>query len=101
MKILRLEEDNNIEENIIKDIKIFLEWKKLKEEKNDATIKCIRNIFRLKRENKAIKCRILTDTRNLFELEEEDYYRPARVNNISSSSYTEYKSKGNTRTLSV
>ena len=35
-------------------------------------IKDVRNTFRLKKENKAIKDRINRDIRNLFEHEEED-----------------------------
>ena len=35
-------------------------------------IKDVRNIFRLKKENKAIQDRINRDIRNLFEHEEED-----------------------------
>ena len=35
-------------------------------------IKDVRNIFRLKKENKAIKDRINRDIRNLLEHEEED-----------------------------
>ena len=31
------------------------------------------------KENKAIKDRIIRDTRNLFEHEEENYYKPVRV----------------------
>ena len=58
---------------------------KLKKETNDATIKGVINSFRLKKENKAIKDRIIIDIRNLFEHgniknifehEEENYYKP-------------------------
>ena len=35
-------------------------------------MKGIRNLFRLKKENKAIKYRILRDVRNYFQDEEED-----------------------------
>ena len=46
-------------------------------------IKDIRNLFRLKKETKAIKDRILRDIKNLFEHEEdENYYKPVRVNNF-------------------
>ena len=37
--------------------------------------KGIQNLFRLKKENKVIKDRIFRDTRDLFEHEEEDYYK--------------------------
>ena len=56
--------------------------KKLKKEINDATIKCIRNIFRPKNENKTIKGRIIRDIRNLFEHKEGNYYKPVKVNNF-------------------
>ena len=55
--------------------------KKPKKETNDAAIKGIRNLFRLKKENKAIKYRILRDIRDLFEHEEVDY-KSVRVNNF-------------------
>ena len=48
---------------------------KLKEEVDDAAIKKIRNLFRLKKENEAIKDRVIRNNRNLFENEEEDYYK--------------------------
>ena len=51
-------------------------------------------------ENKAIKDRILSDIRNLFEYEEENYYKPATVNNFWSNNYT-YESKDDRKTLSV
>ena len=41
----------------------------------DNTIKYIRYLFRLKKENEAIKARVIRDTRNLFEHEEESYYK--------------------------
>ena len=41
--------------------------KKPKKETNDTTIKNIRNLFRLRKENKVIKDRIVTDIRNIFE----------------------------------
>ena len=48
---------------------------RLKKEIDDAAIKDIRNLFRLKKENEAIKCRVIRDIRNLFEHDEkEDYY---------------------------
>ena len=48
---------------------------RLKKEIDDAAIKDIRNLFRLKKENEAIKCKVIRDIRNLFEHDEkEDYY---------------------------
>ena len=93
----------------------------LKKETTDTTIKDIRNLFRLERENKAIKTeirnlfehgdirnifrfkkiykvikdRILRDIRNFFEhKEEENYYKPVIISNFWSNSYIEYESKG-------
>ena len=43
----------------------------MKREIHDTTVKDIRNIFRLKKENKAIKNRIIRDSRNLFNKEEK------------------------------
>ena len=60
IKSSRLEKDKKIEDNVIKDI---------------------RNLFKLKKENKAIKCKVIRDIRNLFEHEEEDYYKSVRKNN--------------------
>ena len=48
---------------------------------DDTTVKDITNRFRLKKENEAIKNRIIRDIRNLFEHEEEDYYKSVRKNN--------------------
>ena len=54
----------------------------------------MQEIFRLEKESKAIKDRIIRDIKNLFEYEEENYYKPVRVGNFWSNSYIEYKSKG-------
>ena len=42
------EKDKNIEENIIKDVRHLFGLNKIKKETNDAAIKGIRNLFRLK-----------------------------------------------------
>ena len=50
------------------------------------------------------KKKILRDIRKLFQHEEkeENYYKPARVNNSRSNNYIEYESKGDrNKTLSV
>ena len=61
-------------------------------------IKNIRNLFRLEKETKGIKDKILRDIKYLFE----EYYQPVRVNNFWSNNYIEYKSNGNRNTtLSV
>ena len=92
-----------------------------KKEIIDTTIKDIRNLFRLKKENKGIKDRrgirnvfrleknkaiqdrILRDLRNLFENEEEEnYYKLVRVSNVWSNNYIEYESNGDkNKALSV
>ena len=59
VKSSSLEKDKKIEDNIIKDI---------------------RNLFKLKKENKAIKYKVIRDIKNLFE-HEEDYYKSIRKNN--------------------
>ena len=56
---------------------------RLKKELNYTTIKDMRSLFRLEKETKAIKNRILRDIKNLFEHEEEEnYYKPVRVSNF-------------------
>ena len=81
------------EENIIKDIrKLF----RLKKRLNYIAIKDIRNLFRLGKEVKAIKDRILRDNKNRFQHEEENYYKPVRINNFWSNNYIEYESNSDT-----
>ena len=95
MKSSRLEEDKNIEENVIKDVRNLFRLKKIKKETNDAAIKGIRNFFKLKKDNKVIKGKILRDIRNLFEHEEEENcYKAVRISNFLSNNYIEYESKG-------
>ena len=88
------------EENIIKDIRIIF---RLKEELNYTAIKNIKNLFRLEKETKAIKDRILRDIKNLFEhKEEENDYKPVRLNNFWSKNRIEYESNGDrNKSLSV
>ena len=87
------------EENIIKDKRNLF---RLKKELNYSAIKDIRNLFRLEKEIKANKDRIPSDIKNLFEHEEENYYKPVRVNNFWSNNYIEYESNGDrNKTLSV
>ena len=52
MESSSIEEDKNIEENIIREVKNFF---RLKKEINDNAIKDIRNISGLEKENRAIK----------------------------------------------
>ena len=58
-----------------------------------TTLKDIRNLFRLKKENEAIKDRIIRDIMYLFEHEEEDYCKIIRVGKFWSNNYLEYESK--------
>ena len=68
---------------------------KPKKEASGTTIKDIRNLSRLEKENKAFKDIILWDIRNLSgNEEEENYYKPVRVSNFWSNSYIEYESNG-------
>ena len=92
-------ENSRPEEKIIKDIrKLFT----LEKELNYTAIKDIRNLFRREKETKAIKDRILRDIKNFFEHEEENYYKPVRVNNFWSNNYVAYKSNGGRKkTISV
>ena len=43
-------------------------------------------IFRQGKETQPIKDRILRDIKNLFEYEEENYYKSVRVNNLEGMS---------------
>ena len=81
------------EEKIIKDIRHLF---RLKEEHYDTAIKDISNLFRLKKEVKGIKDIVIRNIKNLFEYEkeEENYYKPVRVNKFWSNNYIEYKSNG-------
>ena len=80
------------EENVIKNTRNLFT---LKKELNYTAIKDIRNLFRLEEETKGIKDGILLDIKNLFEHEEENYYKPIRVNNFWSNNYIEYESFSN------
>ena len=64
----------------------FVERKKQSEEN---IIKSIRNIFKLKIENVAIKERIIGDVRTLLK-QENGYYKPIRVGNFKNKNYIEY-----------
>ena len=61
IKSSRFEKDKKIKYKIIKDVGSFF---KLKKEKDDMTV--IRNLFRLIKENGAIKDRIIRDIRNFL-----------------------------------
>ena len=59
--------------------------------------------FRLEKETKVIKYKILRDIKNLLEDEEEkNYDKPVRVSHFWINNYIEYKSSGDrNKTLSV
>ena len=59
-----------------------------------------KNSFRLEKETKAIKDRILKDIKNLFD-HEDYYYKPVIVNNFWSNNYIEYKSEGDRKTYQL
>ena len=52
-------------------------------------IKNIKKVFKLKRENKAIKGKIILILETFLELENEDYYKPIRAANFHSNNYIE------------
>ena len=61
-------------------------------------IKNTKYLFRLEKETKGIEDIILIDIKGVFE----DYYKPAKVNNIWSKKYTEFKSNDKkNKTLSM
>ena len=90
---------NKTTDTTIKGIRSLFKVEKENEEIKDTMLRNIRNVFRLEKENKAIKDIILRYIRNLFEHEEErNYYKPVRVSN----NYIEYGSKVDiNKTLSV
>ena len=62
----------------------------------------MRNLFRLEKETKAIKDRILRDIKNHFEHEEENHDKPVRVHNFWSNNYIEYEwNSGRNKILSA
>ena len=48
----------------------------------------------MKKEDGALKDRIIRDITNLFEHKEEDCHKPVGVGNFQSNNYIEYKSNG-------
>ena len=64
--------------------------------KEENIIMDIRNVFRIKKEIKGIRDIVLRSIKNLFEYkkEEENYYKPVRVNNFSNNNYIEHKNDG-------
>ena len=61
----------------------------------------VRNISTVKKENEAIKVKIILDIKSLFE-QEQDYYKPVRVGNFNSNNYIIYERNGDrNQTLSI
>ena len=76
--------------------KICIVVEKNKETKNTKTIIInLRNLFRPKIENQAIKGRIIRDIKNF----EQGCHKPVRVGSFYSNSYIEYDSNGRYKTL--
>ena len=51
-----------------------------------------KHFFKLKKENEAIKDRIIRDIRTLFK--QGDYYKPIRVGTFRNNNYIEYENNG-------
>ena len=77
------------EEKIIEYVRNIF---KLKQELNFNAVKDIRNLSRREKETKQIKDRIHRDIKNLFEPEEENYFKPVRVSKFWSNNYIECES---------
>ena len=94
MHTSRLEKDKKVQDNVIKDIRNLFRQKVIVSNVDYTVNKNIINLVGLKKEIEAVKDRLIRDTRNLFEHEEKDYYKPVRVGNFWSSSFIEYESAG-------
>ena len=66
-----------------------------KKQSEENIINNIKNLFKLKKENKGIKDRIIRYIRTLFEQEEKDYYKPIRIGNFWNNNYIKYERNGN------
>ena len=62
-----------------------------KKQSEESIIQSIRNLFKLKKENRAIKYKITRDIRTLFK-QEDDFYKPTKVVNFWNNSYIKYES---------
>ena len=72
--------------------KLCMEVKRNNQKK---AIQSIRNLFKIKNENKAIQCRIIRDIRTLFEQQEEiDFYKRIRAGNFPNKNSVKYQSSG-------
>ena len=77
-----------------KNVKSFTKSDKKENEIEDNIIKDIRILFKSKGKYNTIKDKVLRDIRALFELDEDDYYKPIRTGNAFSSNYIKYESNG-------
>ena len=64
---------------------------KIQKHPEKEIIENIRNRFKLKNKNEAIKDRIFRDIMNVFELVEEDYNKPVRVSNFWNKNHVKYE----------
>ena len=65
----------------------------LQKQSEGIITKNIRHLFKLKKENKSIKGRIITDINTLFE-QKEDYHKSVRVGNFWNNNCIAYESNG-------
>ena len=74
----------------------------IQKKSEDDKTKSVRNLLKPKKENKAIKERIVNNIKTLFEQQEEDYYKLVRVSNFWNKNYIEYERSGHkNKNLSV
>ena len=64
-----------------------------KKQSKKNIIKIIRNQLKLKKENEAMKNRIIRDIRTLFKVE-DDNYKPVSVGNFWNNNYLKNESSG-------
>ena len=70
----------------------------------DSIIEDVRNLYRLKKKNKAVKDKIIRYIGNVLESKngKQDYYKPIRVGDSWTSDYIEFKRNGDSnKTLSI
>ena len=75
----------------------------VKRNNQKKTTNSIRNLFKIKNENKAIQYRIIRDIRTLFEQQQEnDFYKRIRAGNFWNKNSVKYQSSGDrNKNLSV
>ena len=66
-----------------------------KKQSEENIIKSIRRFHKLKKENEAIKAKLVRDIRALFKQEEEsNYFKPIRVDDFWNNNYIKYENSG-------